>query len=470
MSELERPLPLERAPGGDEDVPPDSGRALRLNRRTFLGVLSAGLAGAPLGRIWPAVAGPFEAGEAGDHHVPADKKLTAEWVTGLFARGEPAWYGGSDLDTIGMPIGGICAGQVYLGGDGRLLYWDIFNRNLNTGYGALNYKPGRTPTEVVNVQNVFPALDLQQGFADRVDGFRRDAHPHARPPGIPQAPLPRRVPGRAGGVRRSGPAGSDCPRGILAVHSAEQRGLGAAGDVAALHRLEPVARTRCRSRWPGGWRTGSARRPRIGFAGRIERVNRVVSAPGVRGFIAEVRPRTDVPQETERDPLVFAEFDSGDYARLAGRRRSVRPSARPGHAAGAAAGQRIRRGRAGQHLPRRRPPHRTAGLPAVHDRAALHRLPHRRRQPRRPHLHQPGRRRPESSAPPPAATTSGCSRTTGTCGTSPARSPPRDRRRGVRRLGTHQHRPDRASATPPSAPSLRRSTQQPDYRHACAWP
>ena len=78
------------------------------------------------------MAGPFVRTDF-EKLVPSDKKLRPEWVRSLFERGQRTVYRGEDLARIGMPIGGLCAGQVYLGGDGRLWHWDIFNRHIGTG-------------------------------------------------------------------------------------------------------------------------------------------------------------------------------------------------------------------------------------------------------------------------------------------------------------------------------------------------
>lgn len=64
--------------------------------------------------------------------IPADKKLPPDWEGSLVKRGTPRSYTGEALMNIGMPVGGITTGGlVYLGGDGKLWNWDIFNRPLN---------------------------------------------------------------------------------------------------------------------------------------------------------------------------------------------------------------------------------------------------------------------------------------------------------------------------------------------------
>lgn len=99
----------------------------------------------------PVMAGPFTR-EDFEKLVPADKKLSAEWVRSLTERGSRTIYSGPDLEKIGMPIGGICAGQLYLGGDGRLWHWDIFNQRISTG--ADHY-----------ANPLKPVSPLEQGFA-----------------------------------------------------------------------------------------------------------------------------------------------------------------------------------------------------------------------------------------------------------------------------------------------------------------
>lgn len=123
------------SPSGDCSESPSSknsgccGGGPSLRRRDFLAATgSALLLGCSTGR---AVAGPFARQDG--FPVPADKKLDPAWVRGLFERGQPEIVSGASLRFIGMPVGGFFAGTVYLGGDGRLWNWDIFNQHHEGG-------------------------------------------------------------------------------------------------------------------------------------------------------------------------------------------------------------------------------------------------------------------------------------------------------------------------------------------------
>ena len=107
------------------------------SRREFLQVVGLAAISSLTGSgDMPAMAGPFEFADFAKL-VPPDKKLDPEWVKSLFARGESTTYRRQNLAFIGMPIGGLCAGQLYLGGDGKLWHWDIFNRVEHTNDGPL---------------------------------------------------------------------------------------------------------------------------------------------------------------------------------------------------------------------------------------------------------------------------------------------------------------------------------------------
>ncbi len=83
-------------------------------------------------------------------------KPEAQWVKRLFEPDQRRVYRGNALETIGMPCGGIAAGQLYVRGDGTLAQWWIFNNAPNTGYGDKCYLTYR------------PASPVDQGFAIRV--------------------------------------------------------------------------------------------------------------------------------------------------------------------------------------------------------------------------------------------------------------------------------------------------------------
>ena len=134
-----------------------------LDRRSFLKTSVLATAGFTFARL-PLMAGPFSHKDF-EKLVPADKKLGAAWLKSLTARGERTVYRGADLKKIGMPVGGVTCGQLYLGGDGKLWHWDIFNQAIST-----NDKHYAQPPS--------PASPVEQGFALRLT---RDGKTEVRP-------------------------------------------------------------------------------------------------------------------------------------------------------------------------------------------------------------------------------------------------------------------------------------------------
>lgn len=149
-------------------------RYIDMKRRSFLknsGTIAAATAFAKLSPV----AGPFTVHDLLHSGVPADKKLNKAWVSSLYERGVVTKYtkANDELKFIGMPVGGINCGNLYLGGDGRLWLWDIFNKNQ---LGAVTKTlpvtlEGFNAKEINNVHGSLylePATDVrpfQQGFA-----------------------------------------------------------------------------------------------------------------------------------------------------------------------------------------------------------------------------------------------------------------------------------------------------------------
>lgn len=131
-----------------------------IDRRSFLRASSAAAA-ALAGR---AFAGPFEPSSGAESLVPKDKKLDAAWVRSLFERGAPSLVRGDALEHVGMPVGGIGCGQLYLGGDGRLWLFDLFNQPALPGFSdstGPHYAKPLKPSD--------PLSPIRQGFVLRVD-------------------------------------------------------------------------------------------------------------------------------------------------------------------------------------------------------------------------------------------------------------------------------------------------------------
>ncbi|WP_425397002.1 GH116 family glycosyl hydrolase [Aeoliella sp.] len=138
---------MQNNQGGQQESLP----VINLSRRGFLATGSAAMG---------LVAGPFSqqsfaAEQGAPHEVPADKQLAPDWLQSLSTRGKPRVYQGETNQRVGMPVGGVAAGQLYVTGDGTLDCWWIHNRWNKTGRRD-------------NYQRPLSGRKLRQGYAVRV--------------------------------------------------------------------------------------------------------------------------------------------------------------------------------------------------------------------------------------------------------------------------------------------------------------
>jgi uncharacterized protein (DUF608 family) len=270
------------------------GKALGSTRRQFL--QWAAFSGLSLGFPSGAIAGPFEPADTADHFVPVDKKLSPHWVEKLFARGEPTVYRGEDLENIAMPIGGICAGQVYLLGDGRLGYWDIFNQYRFSGYGATNYqaRPGKV-ADVAQGFGIFWESGGRWSFrpVSRA-GFKEVTFRGEYPLGFvgyadPEVPIQIRLEGFSPFIPLN-EEDSALPATIL--------------EYELVNRSPAPVRVIF-----AGWLENAT----AIFSGEYfatERSNHLVAEPN---FVAVVGECRELPQPLARPPIVLADFEGEDY-------------------------------------------------------------------------------------------------------------------------------------------------------------
>lgn len=270
-----------------------------LSRRSFLAAGAGSLALTVLSDCCESPAAPIR---EGTHHIPSDKGLDAAWVEGLYGKGSKKLYTGDELTCIGMPVGGICAGQLYLRGDGTLAEWGVFNVDRFTGYGDDCYRTYTPPSPVeqgfglaitpVGGRTVYRTLDRR--------GFARIEFTGEYPIGT---------------VRyRTAEGAADPVEVVLEAFSPfvplDARQSATPGTILR-YRVKNVSNRRVRAAL-GSWIQNPAGQRHIGRY-RAVRHNRITRSPGLTSLVMTIA-ETPRPAEGEiREPEVFANFEGNSY-------------------------------------------------------------------------------------------------------------------------------------------------------------
>lgn len=229
--------------------------------------------------------------------IPADKGITPEMLALWKERGQRRIYRGPTLHCVGMPIGGICAGQLYLLGDGSLGGWHIDGRLNATGYGSTSYRTKRPERELVQ-------------------GFRVEAQPHnlPKPPHFPVATDDAEFAGEypIGEVRFPVPSELE---GLSVVQRAYSPfcPLNARDSALPCTVTRFVLRNEARHRIAGRITAELENGVELADQGEIQPVrrNRVQAEPGLAAVFMDAIPTS--PRQNPRPDRVLADFEGGDY-------------------------------------------------------------------------------------------------------------------------------------------------------------
>ncbi|MBN2449738.1 MAG: hypothetical protein JXR77_05075 [Lentisphaeria bacterium] len=248
------------------------------------------------------------------HPVPADKGLSPDWLAALTQRGTPERWSGNALATIGMPVGGIATGQLYLRGDGTTALWQIFNQHVFSGTGAECYRGGRPEAPVAQGLGLLIEKDGRETFRRlAADGFREVGFTGEYPIAVvdyadPECPVAARLDAFSPFLPLNA-RDSALPATIFVVHL-ENRG----DAPVRLRLLAWLENAVCRH-----------------SANDVPALGRSVLAEeegwSVLEHTAEEWPRTD--RAERRPPIVVADFEGGTYGdwRAAGTAFGERPAA-----------------------------------------------------------------------------------------------------------------------------------------------
>ncbi|MFO8012145.1 MAG: GH116 family glycosyl hydrolase [Phycisphaerae bacterium] len=243
------------------------------------------------------------AGQKAEVSLPPGPKPDAAWMARLREDAGRKVYCGEELTTIGMPCGGVAAGQLYVRGDGTLAQWWIANNSQFTGYGADCYRTYRPPSPV------------DQGFALYIEGeggktVRRD-------------------------LSRDGFDAiefvGEYPIAEIRYRTKQKPALPVEVDLEVFSPFIPlnakdsalpvtVLRFTVRNTSDGsvnahlaGWLQNAVLLHEAGqYAGRGKSRNRAVSRGGMTGVVMDFVPSPPPPDE-QRRVTVFEDFEDGDY-------------------------------------------------------------------------------------------------------------------------------------------------------------